>query len=123
MSTIWRNIPMSKMKSGYRLPIGLGRQTLDTLAGPVARGKRSKYRGSWGLPHPPPEQPFSCLVGLWDQALGDISYGDRCIRRAHLMSDEECLRILVEIQERLVAAGIIKPDEDPFSEQIKLIGY
>jgi hypothetical protein len=66
---------------------------------------------------------LSWYRGFIYQALGDISYGDRCIRPAHLMSDEECLRILVEIQERLVAAGIIKPDEDPFSEQIKLIGY
>lgn len=48
--------------------------------------------------------------------LGDESYALRWLGRAHELTEEEALPMFHEIQRRLVEAGEIAPDEDPFDE-------
>jgi hypothetical protein len=58
--------------------------------------------------------------GLISLELGDSSYAERSLGRAHLISDEEGIAILVEVQAKLVAAGALEPEEDPFTKTIKM---
>jgi hypothetical protein len=55
---------------------------------------------------------FYC--GMADRVLGDVSYGARWFGRAHELTEAAYMQTATEIQARLVAAGAIGPDEDPF---------
>jgi hypothetical protein len=62
-------------------------------------------------------------AGLAAVKLGDHSYAQRFLgRRIADVSEAEYLQVTTEIQHKLVAAGIIQPDEDPFDEVIQELG-
>ncbi len=54
--------------------------------------------------------------GYIGKELGDHSFADRTLGRAHLMSHDEAIAMMQEIQHRLVLHNVIKPDEDPFTK-------
>jgi hypothetical protein len=60
---------------------------------------------------------FGFYCGLAHRELGDISYAERWIGRAHLLTIEDYMRETGEISQRLTAAGFIRPDEDPWESQ------
>ena len=61
-------------------------------------------------------------AGLAAVKLGDHSYARRFIgRRIGDVSAEEYFEFVNEVQQRLVAAGIVGPDEDPFDAALKEI--
>lgn len=53
-------------------------------------------------------------AGLAWKLLGDDSHARRWMRRGEEITFEAYQRVAHEIQERLIAAGHIAPDEDPY---------
>jgi hypothetical protein len=61
-------------------------------------------------------------AGLAAVKLNDHSYARRFLgRRVGDVSAEEYFQFVNEVQQKLVAAGVIQPDEDPFDEAIQEI--
>jgi len=54
-----------------------------------------------------------CYAGIASRRLGDDSYAERWCGRGGEMTEIDYVRESAEIQQRLVAAGLIGPDEDP----------
>lgn len=58
--------------------------------------------------------------GLAAVKLADHSYARRFLdRKIADVSDAEYLEVTIEIQQKLVGAGVIGPDEDPFEETME----
>ena len=55
-----------------------------------------------------------CYAGIASRLLGDDSYAERWLGRAQELTEAEYMSETAEIQARLVAAGLIGPDEDPY---------
>lgn len=53
-------------------------------------------------------------AGLMGRYFGDRSYAERWVGHAEDITDADFQKGCAEMQERLVAAGIIKADEDPY---------
>lgn len=54
--------------------------------------------------------------GLASRVLKDDSYAARWLGRAHELTEEDYIEATHEIQSRLVKAGFIGPDEDPYGQ-------
>ena len=52
--------------------------------------------------------------GMAARILGDKSYAERWLGRAQEMTEADYMEATHEIQMRLVEAGLILPDEDPY---------
>jgi hypothetical protein len=61
-------------------------------------------------------------AGLAAVKLGDHSFARQFVgRRIADVSPEEYFQFVNEVQQKLVAAGVIQPDEDPYDEAIQEI--
>jgi len=59
-------------------------------------------------------------AALAHQLLGDASYAVRLFDFSLPIPDDEALATMTEIQRRLVTAGILWPDEDPFAANLNV---
>lgn len=54
--------------------------------------------------------------GYIGKELGDYSFAERTLGRAHELSHDQAIAMMREIQAKLVLNDVIGPDEDPFTE-------
>jgi len=63
---------------------------------------------------------LGCYAGLAAVKLGDDSYARQFLGRTiSQVSEAEYQQAVTEIQQKLVAAGIIQADEDPFEQMVQ----
>lgn len=60
-------------------------------------------------------------AGIAGRLLGDRSYVERWYGRAEELTEAEYVLMTSEIQRRLVDAGFIAPDEDPWDIAIRIV--
>lgn len=60
---------------------------------------------------------FGFYCGCAGRLLGDNSYAERWFGRAYELTEADYMRETAEIQARLVAGGMVRPDEDPYETQ------
>lgn len=60
---------------------------------------------------------FGFYCGLIGRLLHDNSFADRWWGKAQEITEEDYIRETGEIARRLVAAGFLRPEEDPFESE------